>query len=216
MRMASGATTPSKPSRPIIVIPSATIPARMNPTPWTTTPRTSQIHPVSQLQRLVSRRRWDVHRTPRTSVTRCSSSRIRAFAASFAWTRRPRRTRPRTAVAASPAASRMRAAVRCVAPPAPAPRRRRAQPGRLAERRNEPLPRLADLGASTGSLSASRWPSWRVGGRRRGRSVPGAAGSAGGVARFTVRVAPFGQSQPPSVIRPAWSCPSCVGRRSTA
>ena len=67
MRMAIGATTPSQPNPPIMIIASAAIPARMNAdAPDERRPGRAGIHPVGQLQRLVPRRRRDVHRTPRT------------------------------------------------------------------------------------------------------------------------------------------------------
>ena len=65
MRMASGTTKPSHPNPPIIIIASATIPATMNPTPRTNdAPDEPGSTRSSQLQRLVARRRRDVHRAP--------------------------------------------------------------------------------------------------------------------------------------------------------
>ena len=106
--MASGATRPSQPNPPIIIIASATIPARMSPTPRTNDapdePGSSRFASFSA-SALVG---GETSTGPpaRAVTTACSSSRIRALAASLACASSAAAdTAVSAAVAASPAAS---------------------------------------------------------------------------------------------------------------
>ena len=108
MRITSGTKKPSHPNPPINIIASATIPATMNPTPRTNDapddPGSTRRASFSASSRVGGEASTG---PPARAVTRaCSSSRIRAFAASLAWASSAAEdTAVSAAVAASPAAS---------------------------------------------------------------------------------------------------------------
>jgi len=108
MMIASGTKKPSQPNPPVITIASATIPATMNPMPRTNDapdePGSSRF--ASFIASSCVGGEASTGPPARAVTSACSSSRIRAFAASLAWASSAALdTAVRAAVAASPAAS---------------------------------------------------------------------------------------------------------------
>ena len=181
MRITSGATTPSQPNPPIIIIASATIPARMNPTPRTNDAPDEPGSTRSASFSASSLVGGETSTGPpaRAVTTACSSSRIRAFAASLACASSAAAdTAVSAAVAASPATStscrapdRLPALARSCAlwtRPAARSARRAARSARSRALRTSRV--------SSGSMTASRPLDRRAGGggarRSRGYGAP--------------------------------------------
>ena len=130
MRTATGTPTPSQANPPMIAITSATIPARMSPTPRATDPPDDPGSTLSASINASVRVGGETSTRPpaRAVTTDCSSSRIRAFAASLACASSAAAdTTVSAAVAASPATSKnWRVPVRWPLARSCASRRRRA------------------------------------------------------------------------------------------